>query len=469
MNEKQVFNSLIRSDFYSFVKKVFHEVTGGEEFIESWHIELICDTLERCRKGEIKRLIINVPPRSLKSIITNVAFPAWLLGHDPKEKMICASYAFDLSDKFARDTKAVINSNWYKEIFPATRLSKARHTASDFNTCARGCRFATSVEGTLTGRGGNFIIIDDPIKPIDIYSETTLPKVNQWYKNTLLSRLNNKETGCLIVIMQRLHENDLSGYLLENEEGWHHLKIPAIAEEDEVWQLSNGTTIKRKRGSVINKSQLSKETLLGYKKTMGSVVFEGQYQQNPAPIEGAIIKSKWFKYYTQEDLPNFQRIIISWDTANKTKETNAYSACCIFGLSDSDEYYLLDVYRGRLELPDLLRKVKSIYSQYKNRYSNKAVDLLIEDAASGTHLLQHLKDERIYCIAIKPEGDKLSRFKNASVIVERGDVFVPKTKQSWWADFENEMIRFPNSKYKDQADSFAQALSKYRKKIACAW
>lgn len=468
MTEAEVLNIILRNDLYFYIKKAFYEVTGGEKFIDSWHLELMCDTLEQCRKGKIKRLIINVPPRSLKSIIATVGFSSWLLGHDPTEKVISVSYSSELSEKFARDTKLVMNSPWYQRAFHQTRISRDRHTAYDFTTTARGGRFSTSVEGTLTGRGGNFIIIDDPIKPTDIGSENTFSKVNNWYRNTLLSRLNNKETGCIILIMQRLHEDDLSGYLLEKESGWHHLKIPAIAEEDETWNLSGGSTISRSKGEVICPAQLSRQTLDEFKRSMGSIVFEGQYQQNPAPMEGAIMKTKWFKFYTQSELPNFEKIIMSWDTASKAKEANAYSACCIFGVTNTKQYYLLEVYRERLELPALFKKIKGFDQKYKQRYST-AVDLLIEDAASGIQIIQLLKEEGFYCTAIKPNGDKLSRFKGAAVIAERGDIFVPQTQQSWWAAFENELIRFPNSKYKDQADSFSQVFSPRQRWQGGAW
>lgn len=468
MTEEEALNHVLRIDFYSYIRKVFHEVTGGEEFIDSWHLRVMCDTLEQCREGKIKRLVINVPPRSLKSIITTVGFTSWLLGHDPKEKVISVSYSSELSEKFARDTKLVMKSPWFQRVFLKTKISKDRHTAYDFTTTARGGRFSTSVEGTLTGRGGNYIIIDDPIKPTEIGSENTFAKLNQWYRNTLLSRLNNKETGCIIVIMQRLHEDDLSGYLLEKESGWHHLKIPAIAEEDETWYLSNGKKITRKKGEVICPEQLSKKTLEQFKSSMGSVVFEGQYQQNPAPLEGAIIKTKWFRYYSQQELPSFKRIIISWDTASKVKETSAYSACCIFGVTESKQYYLLEVYRNRLELPALFKKVKEIYKKYKASYST-TIDLLIEDASSGVQIMQLLKEEGYYCTPIKPTSDKLSRLKGAAVIVERGDVFVPKTQQSWWPAFENELIRFPNSKYADQADSFSQVFTPYKRLVAGTW
>lgn len=462
-NEKEILNALLRTDFYSYIQKVFSEVTGGEVFIPSWHLQLICDTLEKCRRGEIKRLIINVPPRSLKSIIVNVGLTSWLLGHTPSEKIISASYSSDLSEKFARDTKRVMESSWYQKLFPRTRLAKDRRSASDFNTTKRGCRFATSVEGTLTGRGGNWIIIDDPIKPGDIMNENALNKVNNWYQNTLLSRLDNKNDGVIIVIMQRVHEDDLSGYLLDGPEEWHHLKIPAVAEEDEKWNLSNGNQIIRKKGAVINSKQLSKQLLLSYKTQMGSYVFAGQYQQSPAPMEGGIIKKSWFNKFDINNPPKFHTIIQSWDTANKTGEIHAFSACSIFGLTKNNQYYLLEVIRKRLEMPDLVKKVTEVHDMYKKKYefSEDRLEVLIEDKASGTGLLQILKKSYRYIktVSIKPDNDKVTRLKNISVKVEGGMVYVPHIEQRWWSDFENELLRFPKSKYADQVDSFSQALN----------
>ena len=265
-----------------------------------------------------------------------------------------------------------------------------------------------------------------------------------------------------------VHEDDLSGYLMDRTNQWHHLKIPAIAEEDEQWILSNNRQFNRTKGAVINPKHTSFTTMNSYKSEMGSVVFASQYQQNPAPIDGAIIKRKWFNRYDTNNLPQFQRIIQSWDTASKTKEVNAYSACCVLGIDNKNKYYLLEVYRNRLEMPDLLRKVIAIYDQYHKQYQCP-ICLVIEDASSGTQLIQILKERNIYAKSIQATNDKLSRFKGISVKVEQGDVYVPKVTQRWWHDFENEIVRFPNSKYKDQADSFSQALAYQRKRIARIW
>lgn len=470
MSDKKLLKAILKNDFYSFVQKVFHEVSGGERFVPNWHLEVLCYMLEQARLGKIKRLIINVPPRSLKSVIVNVAFSAWVLGHNPKEKLISASYSADLSEKFARDSKRVMESGWYKELFPKSVISRERSSATDFVTVSRGGRFATSVEGTLTGRGGNFIIIDDPIKPNDTMSETALNKVNEWYRNTLLSRLDDKENGVIIVVMQRVHENDLTGYLLENPDIWKHIRMPQIATEDEEWDI--GTKIfRRKEGVLLNSNQITMETISQLQDSMGTYVWSGQYQQAPFTSEGGIIREEWIHYY--DSLPSewdITDILISWDTGNKTGENNAYSACCVFAFTKYGKFYLLDVIRGKFEMPQLIEKMVEVYSYWKYTLNaGNLVKMLIEDKASGTQALQILKQGRdsrgcaFNVEAINPNDDKVSRLRGASVYIEMGYVLFPKNEELWWKDFKKELFGFPGTKYKDQVDAFTQAITYFQK------
>jgi hypothetical protein len=224
------YQSLLRHDFMGFVERSFYELNPETSFISGPHIEAIAAKLEACRLGKIKRLIINLPPRNLKSHCTSIAFAAWFLGHDPSRHVICASYGQDLADKLARDCRTVMNSSWYKRLF-RTRLSD-RQAVHDFMTTAQGTRLATSVGGVLTGRGADLILIDDPQKPDEALSETRRNAVNEWYDNTLMSRLNSKADGCIVIIMQRLHQDDLVGHVLE-QGNWDVLSLPAIAEVDE--------------------------------------------------------------------------------------------------------------------------------------------------------------------------------------------------------------------------------------------
>jgi hypothetical protein len=226
------YRAFLRSDFMTFIERSFCELNPTTPFLPNWHIEMIAAELEACRRGETRRLIINVPPRSLKSHCASIAFPAWLLGQAPSAQIIVASYAQELANKLSSDCRALFASSFYQDLFP-TRLSLQRQALPEFATTQKGFRMATSVGGVLTGRGADFIIIDDPIKPDEAFSETQRRSANNWYNHTLYSRLNDKRDGCIVIIMQRLHEDDLVGHVLQLPDEWKVLRFPAIADQDE--------------------------------------------------------------------------------------------------------------------------------------------------------------------------------------------------------------------------------------------
>jgi len=207
------YRALVRLDFNAFIERSFYELNPTTPFLPNSHIEVIAAELEACRRGETKRLIINVPPRSLKSLCASVSFPAWLLGHDPSAQIIVASYGQDLANKLSSDCRTLFASSFYQDVF-ATRLSTQRQALQEFTTTKNGFRMATSIGGVLTGRGAQFLIIDDPLKPDDALSDSQRKACNDWFDHTLYSRLNNKKDGIIILIMQRLHEDDLVGHVL---------------------------------------------------------------------------------------------------------------------------------------------------------------------------------------------------------------------------------------------------------------
>ena len=225
MLSAEEYRFILRRDFTSFIERSFYELNPQTRLLLGAHIEVIATKLEACRQGEIHRLIITLPPRHLKSHCASVAFVAWYLGHHPAGHIICASYGQDLADKLARDCRNIMMSAWYKQLF-STRLAD-RLAVHDFMTMDQGTRMSTSVGGVLTGRGADLIIIDDPLKPDEALSESRRKAVNEWYDNTLLSRLNDKAKGCILIIMQRLHQEDLVGHVLE-QEPWEVLSFPRL-------------------------------------------------------------------------------------------------------------------------------------------------------------------------------------------------------------------------------------------------
>src|SRR5271169_5108048 len=248
----------------------------------NWHFEAIAAKLAAVRDGRVGRLIINVPPRHLKSHLASVAFPAWCLGHDPSMQILCVSYAQDLADKLSRDCRRIVASDWYQRLFP-TRLSPRHQAVPEFETTAQGSRIATSVGGVLTGRGADIIIIDDPLKPEEALSQAQRRAANEWFDHTLYSRLNDKQTGAIILIMHRLHEDDLVGHVLAQED-WEVVRFPAIAEEDEAWAVQTvwgPRHFTRRQGDALHSEREPLAMLEQIRRTIGEYNFAGQYQQAP--------------------------------------------------------------------------------------------------------------------------------------------------------------------------------------------
>lgn len=429
------YRHILRADLTSFIQCAFHELNAQGPYVPGDHIEVIASKLEACRRGEIRRLIINLPPRNLKSICASIAFTAWLLGHKPTLNIICASYGQELAEKLARDTRTVMTSSWYRALFP-TRMGD-RQAVHDFNTSQGGGRMATSVGGVLTGRGADFIILDDPIKPDDAVSDSQRKSTNEWYDNSLLSRLNDKATGCIIIVMQRLHQDDLVGYVLEKDD-WEVLSFPAIAEAEEAHHIESPLgkrLFRRQPGEALHPARESLETLIGIRRG------------------GAMVRRDWLKYYEKGSEPSrFTHIFQSWDTANKAGELNDFSVCTTWGVV-AKYYYLLDVFRRRLNYPELKRAVVELSKRHPG------CTILIEDKASGTQLIQELKREnlRVRAYSPPPGNDKVMRLHAQTLYFENGCVLLPH-EAPWLADYVAELTGFPNAKYDDQVDSTTQFL-----------
>lgn len=450
------YQAVLRNDFASFIERSFCELNPQANFVPGQYIELLAATLEKCRTGQTKRQIINLPPRTLKSHAATVAFSAWLLGHEPTSQIICASYGQDLADKHARDCRTLMSSAFYLGLFPRTVLSPEKLSVNDFMTTQQGFRMATSVGGVLTGRGADILILDDPMKPEDALSETRRRASNDWYFNTLLSRLNSKENGVIIIVMQRLHEEDLVGEVMEREH-WDVLSLPAIAVDDECYRyegLFGGSSFVRKVGEALHPERDSVETYRKIRETVGEYNFESQYQQSPISREGGLIKREWLKFYSPEEKPkNFRMIVQSWDTANKAGELNDFSVCTTWGIYEK-QFYLLHVCRKRLTFPALKHAAKNLYEQYHPR------KVVIEDKSSGTSLIQELKAEGLLGIEAyqpPPGSEKLMRAAGQSIKFESGQVRLPQ-EAPWLHEYLRELTGFPGTKFDDQVDSTTQAL-----------
>lgn len=451
-SDKENLQALLRQNLDPFIEKTFRTVCPGESYLHNWHLDVIAWHLALAAEGQIKRLIINLPPRSLKSICASVALPAWMLGRDPRRRILCVSYSEDLGRKHARDCRAVMEADWYKTVFPKTRIDPRKNTEHEVATTGKGFRLVSSVGGTLTGRGGEIIIIDDPIKPQDAMSNAEREKVNAWYDNTLYSRLDNKNEGVIVIVMQRLHVDDLVGHVLGKED-WTVIELPAIAEEPQRLYFGDGSYVDRPQGNVLHPERESEETLDRIRRTIGSVNFAAQYQQRPLPEEGNKVKRQWFRRYKVEPpRESFELIVQSWDTASETGDANDYSVATTWGVKGK-EYYLLDVRRDRWSFPDLVKMVV----RHARHYQANAV--LVEAADSGRALHQTLvRETDIRPIAVKPRLEKATRLSQQSVQIEQGRVYLPEDAP-WLAEFEREVLSFPLGRHDDQVDSMTQFLA----------
>jgi predicted phage terminase large subunit-like protein len=463
ISRRALLDAILRSDLNAFVQGTFPIVSGGDAFMPNWHIQAITYALTQVMRGEIKHLIITVPPRSLKSICASVAFPVFVLGRDPTRRILCVSYSAALASKHANDRRAVMRSSFYQRQFPGTRISAAKDTELETMTTARGYCYATSVGGTLTGRGGNLIIIDDPMKPQDAQSELARANEKQWFGNTLLTRLDNKADDAIVVVMQRLHMDDLVGHLLE-QGGWTVLNLPAIAETEEFVPIGPGKFHHRKPGDLLHPAREPAAELEKLKYSMGSAEFSAQYQQQPVPPGGNLIKWDWFPIYDEPPWRDAgDHTIISWDTAMSAGELSDYSACVVLHVK-GETVYVLDVIRERLEYPDLRRKVMEVHSRWKN-YANSYA-LLMEDKGSGMSLIQDLKRDGIRAISVKPKADKVIRMNAHTARIEAGCVRLPR-HAGWLDEFRRELMLFPAGKHDDQVDALSQGLDRafnYRKR-----
>ena len=412
------------------------------------HLIALAEKLEAVERGEIKRLIVLIPPRYGKSEQISLRFPCWCLGRNPEIQLVQAGYAESISLTHSRRARDIFISPACKTLFPDVyfrperagqeNIIPERQAAHEWGTRQGGSYYAVGIGGGLTGRGFDIGIIDDPVKDSEEADSITYrERAWEWYQKVFRTR--GHPGAAIIIVMTRWHEDDLVGRLLEQSrkdptsDQWEILHFPAIKDGQPLWP-----------------ERYSLEDLERTRSSIGSRSFEALYQGNPTIATGQIIKREWWKHY--QTVPRFQRTIQSWDTAFKSKAQNDYSVCSVWGESQNG-YYLLDVWRGKVEFPELKRVAISLYER------DKPDLVLVEDKASGQSLIQELqRNTRIPLFAVKVDKDKIARAYAITPSIESGRVYLPESAP-WLFDFLEEMSGFPNATHDDQVDSVTQALS----------
>lgn len=433
-----------------FIRNAWHVVEPANPYIHGKHIDAITQHLEACVTGSIRNLLINVPPRHAKSLICSVFFPAWLWIQKPETRYLFSSYALQLAIRDSRKTRMLIESPWYQSQWGNRfKLCDDQNAKSRFENNKSGARLCAAVDSAATGEGGSFLIVDDALNSIDAYSVTARETVIRWWDTTMSTRLDNQKTGVKIVIMQRLHDNDLSGHLIKRG-GYEHLVLPAEFVSKKPATSIGWTDWRTEPGELLWSEKIGKSELDELKIVLGDG-YEGQFQQDPVPAGGNIFKSEWWKYYS-ESPQDVKRIIISADTAFKTGSQADYSVM-IVAAETATGIYIIDVYRQRVEYPELKRALTNLVDRYNPNV------VIIEDKASGQSLIQDLKKSTIIpTIPIRVDSDKLSRAHTATSTIKSGNVYLPE-KAPWVYEFTTELERFPSADHDDQVDALTQLIN----------
>ena len=448
---------LYRRSFYEFSLESFKQLHNGQELTPNWHIELICDRLqkeaERIVKGEptTQHLLINVPPRTLKSELVNVFFSVYLWVLDDSKQFISSSYSASLSIALSTQARRLIESDWFRQHFPKVNISKDENTKSKYTTPNGGLRYSTSTGGTVTGMGADVIVIDDPQNPQLARSEVERENANRFFNETLRSRLNNPKTGIFIVIMQRLHENDLTGMLLTKEpDKWEHICLPA-EDSDNV----KPTELRDKYiGGLLFPDRLSRGILNSFKIGLGSYGYSGQYGQLPAPADGGILKRDWFEVVKEIPQTTFDFFLDTAYTDKSYNDATALLCACYI----NNIVYIKEVSAVRMEFPELVKEIQRFVMV--NGYTNQS-RIYIEPKASGKSIIQQLKrNTGLNVVEDKPPTqDKVSRVSAVTPIIESGRVKLFDGR--YIDDFLNECASFPNGSHDDMVDTLTMAIDKY--------
>lgn len=445
-----------RHSFTKFLREAWPILEPANPLIDDWYVDLLCEYLQQVTDGKIQKLLINIPPRTGKSNIVTILWPAWTWTVKPFLRFISCSYSASLSVKHSVDRRRLIESQWYLDRWGGmVRMRDDQNMKNEYENAARGHMIATSVGGTLTGKGGDVIIEDDMINPIEAESDATRAYAISMHQAVLSSRLDNPRRGIRVVVEQRTHHRDITGHILANETGWTHLLLPLVAEHKTTIVFPvTGRIVERQAGEIMNPHRYGEKEVSDLRQAMGSRTFASQSQQNPTAEVGNIIKRQWWKRWTV--LPSgFDIVITSWDMTFKETEEGSYVVGQVWGKQGS-KFYLIAQVRQRMDFAESLLSVQNLA-----RMHPIATGHLVEDKANGPAIISALQGKVSGIIPIEPHGSKMARAQAVSPIIEAGDVFIPDDSTCAWAsDFVEECAAFrgESGELNDQVDAATQAI-----------
>lgn len=468
----------IRKSFPRFVRDSWHVIEPSTKFLDNYHIDAMGEHLLAVRMGQITRLICNLPPRYMKSIIGSIDFAPWWWAEDPSRRFMFATFVDSLCKEHSLKRRDIIQSSWYQERFGGrcvkcevadevcihrVIMSPDQNEKREFRNTAGGTMLAFPFGGSPTGRGANCIVIDDPLDPTGAISEVERKAAVEFIRGTLVTRLNDKKRDAMVMIMQRVHEKDPTGEMLADGD-WVHLKLPAIAPKDgqSISLPISGKVITRKEGDLLWPEREGEKELAIMRRVMTDVRFAGQYLQEPAPPTGAFFQRTWWQYADALP-PKFDFILDSWDCAFKDLETSDWVVGTKWGVKGRS-IYLLSIVRRKMGFAETCLAVKGMRS-FGGFHANQ---IIVEDKANGTAVVEVMRRAEWNVEAVQPEGGKVSRACAAQPTVKAGCVFLPSrdlcvalgmTPEDIDA-FVEECARFTGKEGEtdDQVDSMTQAI-----------
>jgi len=448
-----------RQSLRFFVEWVWTILEPGTPFQANYHIDLICEYLEAITAGEILHLVINIPPRYMKSLLVSVLWPCWEWYQQPSGRYIFSSYAEGLASHHSLSRRRLIRSRQYRRFAPEISLTRDQQEKLEFHNTLGGIMVATSTGGSITGKGGNRLIIDDPHNPIQAESDVQRQQAVDFFRYTLSTRLDDPKRDAIVLVMQRLHTRDLAAVCLE--QGFTHLCLPALAPSHTTIVFPrSGRTVVRDLDAPLWPERQGVIELEQQRQTLGSYGFAGQYQQSPVPRDGGWFKPEWWRYWDQ--LPaRFDDITLSWDLSFKDGEGHDYVVGLALGRVGA-LVYVLDRFKARASFTETCQAIKQMVARYPN-----ARVVLVEDAANGPAVVSVLQKEIRAILAVTPEGGKRSRAAAVQPQIEAGQVLLPRprfadgqlrTEYAWVEDFTEQCSLFPKGEHDDDVDALTQAL-----------
>ena len=440
-----------------FIRQSWAIIEPATPYRHNWHIDLLAEYLEAVTAGEITRLLINMPPRYMKSIETTVAWPAWEWTKRPELRYLFASYAASLSTKHSVDRRRIIESDWYRANWPDVELTGDQNLKTEYENTHRGVMVSTSVGGAATGKGGNRVVVDDPVNPQEAYSDAKRQTAEEYFDRTLSTRLDDKRHDAIVVVMQRIHDADLTGHILGGEDAarWVHVKLPAECHERTTVHFPrSGRELVREVGDLLWPEREGAPELAAARGALGSRDYEAQYQQDPAPPEGAMVKDAWWRYWLE--LPaGLTGWLQSWDMTFTDSEASDFVVGQVWARRAAEKY-LVDQIRGQWDFPTTIQMVRAFSAKW-----SAATLKLVEDKANGPAVIATLRREVGGFVPITPKGGKVARLAAVSPSIEAGNVFIPDPSIApWVVDYVLEHSRFPVGVHDDQVDATSQALDR---------